>query len=55
MAESPEGAVLLFGGYNSDPPGEDRILELCAGANSWNILDTTLKIRHYGHVVIPLQ
>ena len=55
MAESPDGkGVLLFGGYNDDFR-EDRILELCAGANSWNILNITLKNRRAFHVVIPLQ
>ena len=52
MAESPDGrGVLLFGGYAS----EDSILELRAGANSWNILNITLENGREGHVVIPLQ
>ena len=55
MAESPDGkGVLLFGGYN-DEFREDRILELRAGANSWNILNITLQKGRYDHVVIPLQ
>ena len=56
MAESPDGrGVLLFGGQNDQSSDEDRILELHAGANSWNILDITLKNRRSSHVVIPLQ
>ena len=56
MAESPDGrGVLLFGGRSDENTYEDRILELCAGANSWNILNITLENRRYGHVVIPLQ
>ena len=55
MAESPDGrGVLLFGGWNGNSY-EDRILELRAGANSWNILDITLENGRYWHVVIPLQ
>ena len=54
MAESPDGrGVLLFGGNNFGT--EDKILELRAGANSWNILDITLEHRRKAHVVIPLQ
>ena len=56
MAESPDGrGVLLFGGYSDENSYEDRILELRAGANSWNILDITLEHRRRDHVVIPLQ
>ena len=33
---------------------EKRILELRAGANSWNILDITLENGRHQHVVIPL-
>ena len=44
MAESPDGrGVLLFGGHSNVYPYENRILELRAGANSWNILDITLE------------
>ena len=54
MAESPDGkGVILFGGYSGE--SEKRILELRAGANSWNILDITLENARSGHVVIPLQ
>ena len=56
MAESPDGrGVLLFGGYSDENSYEDRILELHAGANSWNILDITLENGRNNHVVIPLQ
>ena len=56
MAKSPDGrGVLLFGGQNDQSSDEDRILELHAGANSWNILDITLQNGRYYHVVIPLQ
>ena len=56
MAESPDGrGVLLFGGRSDENSFEDRILELRAGANSWNILDITLENGRYKHVVIPLQ
>ena len=55
MAESPDGrGVLLFGGYFGNG-WEDRILELRAGANSWNILNITLEKPRSSHVVIPLQ
>ena len=53
MAESPDGkGVLLFGGEGEI---QDRILELRAGANSWNILNITLEKPRSQHVVIPLQ
>ena len=57
MAESPDGrGVLLFGGERSPNYYEDRILELRAGANSWNILDITLKNgRKFHNVMITLQ
>ena len=56
MAESPDGrGVLLFGGWSDENDYEDRILELRAGANSWNILDITLEHGRNSHVVIPLQ
>ena len=55
MAESPDGkGVLLFGGM-SNGNYENRILELRAGANSWNFLDITLENGRYKHSVIPLQ
>ena len=56
MAESADGrGVLLFGGEpdNWEEP-EDRILELRAGTNSWNILDITLQRRRCVHTVIPM-
>ena len=54
MAESPDGrGVLLFGGWSDENNYEDRILELRAGANSWNILNITLQNRRGYHVVIP--
>ena len=54
MAESPDGrGVILFGGWSGE--NEKRILELRAGANSWNILDITLENARNSHVVIPLQ
>ena len=50
MAESPDGiGVLLFGGSSGGNSYEDRILELRAGANSWNILDITLENGRTGH------
>ena len=53
MAESPDGrGVILFGGYSNDI--EKRILELRAGADSWNFLNVTLENARYKHVVIPL-
>ena len=55
MTESPDGeGVLLFGGINSIGGYEDRILELRAGASSWNILNITLQNKRGYHVVIPL-
>ena len=54
MGESPGGrGVMIFGGY-SDNGTEKRILELRAGASSWNILDVNLKNARNEHVVIPL-
>ena len=56
MAESPDGrGVLLFGGHSPQNDKEDRILEWRAGANSWTILNITLKNRRREHNVIPLQ
>ena len=56
MAESPDGrGVLLFGGDRGGNSYEDRILELRAGANSWNILNTTLKYTRKRHMVIPFN
>ena len=56
MAESPDGrGVLLFGGESDENSYEDRILELRAGANSWNILDITLENGRRSHVVIALE
>ena len=55
MAESPDGrGVILFGGYSTETQWEKRILELRAGADSWNILDITLQKSRKYHVVIPL-
>ena len=59
MSEIPDG-VLLFGGFGSyDEPyiygDRKEILQLQAGGNSWNILDTTLKKERSYHVAIPLQ
>ena len=56
MAKSPDGrGVILFGGISTENSYEKRILELRAGANSWNILDITLENGRKSHVVIPLQ
>ena len=55
MAESPDGrGVLLFGGtvYGTN---ENRILELRAGADSWNIRNVPLEMARAYHVVIPLR
>ena len=57
MAESPDGrGVLLFGGSSCCTGNgvEKRILELRAGADSWNILNVTLENTRSYHVVIPL-
>ena len=57
MAESPDGrGVLLFGGSSccTENGVEKRILELRAGADSWNILNVTLENTRSYHVVIPL-
>ena len=56
MAETSDGGgVLLFGGESDENDDEDRILELHAGANSWDILDITLQNGRNEHTVIPLQ
>ena len=53
MAESPDGnGVLMFGGQIGDLP--DKIIQLRAGANSWAILNQTLKYAKYQHTVIPI-
>ena len=55
MAESPDGGgVLLFGGMSNENSYEDRILELCAGADSWNILNITLQNGRDHHSVVNL-
>ena len=55
MAESPDGrGVILFSGFSTENGYEKRILELRAGAASWNILNVTLENARYSHVVIPL-
>ena len=55
MAESPDGrGVLLFGGKSAENGYEKRILELCAGADTWKILNVTLESTRREHVVIPL-
>ena len=55
MAELPDKrGVLLFGGESTKNPYEKRILELRAGAHSWNILNITLENARVNHVVIPL-
>ena len=56
MAQSPdEKGVLIFSGQSEEFVVKNTILELRAGATSWNILDITLKIARFHHVVIPLH
>ena len=56
MAKSPDGrGVLLFGGRSDGKDYDNRILELRSGANSWNILDITLKNGRRAHPVIQLK
>ena len=53
MAESPDGeGVLMFGGQMGDMP--NKIMELRAGANSWEILTETLEKPKFQHIVIPI-
>ena len=55
MAASPDGrGVILFGGLSDENEYVNRILELRAGADSWNILDVSLENARGSHVVIPL-
>ena len=57
MAESPDGrGVILFGGDVSENSYkyENRILELRAGADSWNVLNVSLQNLRANHVVIPV-
>ena len=55
MAESPDGrGVILFGGYSNENGIGNRLLELQAGADSWNTLDVSLENERFSHVVIPL-
>ena len=54
IAESPDGrGVLLFGGRLGSAGDTNKILELRAGADSWDILDATLQEGRYSHTVIP--
>ena len=57
MAQSPdEKGVLLFGGMRTNTGyNMYAILELRAGATSWNVLDITMEYARSGHVVIPLK
>ena len=53
MTQSPGGeAVLTFGGQTGEVP--DKIMELRAGANSWEILNKTLRNPKSKHTVIPI-
>ena len=55
MAESPdERGVILFGGA-TERSYEKRILELQAGADSWNILDVSLENSRRFHVVFSIN
>ena len=55
MAESPDGrGVLIFGGNVGGFSLKKNILELRAGAASWNILDVSMQGVRKTHVVIPL-
>ena len=55
MTKSPDGrGVIIFGGHTAWG-SEKRILELRAGADSWNTLDVSLVNRRWSHVVIPLK
>ena len=55
MAELPDKrGVLLFGGESHGNLHEKRILELRAGADSWNFLNVTLENARYSHAVILL-
>ena len=56
MAESPDGrGVILLSGHSTENGyHEKRILELRAGADSWNILIVTLENARKDHVVVPL-
>ena len=56
IAESPDkNGVLLFGGRSDGKDYDNRILELRSGANSWKILDITLKNGRRAHPVIQLK
>ena len=61
MTESSDGrGVLLFSGRSYDAASDhylyiDKILELRAGANSWNVLDVTLQYAREDHIVLPLS
>ena len=55
MAELPDGrGVILFGGECGASSNSNEILELCAGGESWNLVDVSLKYERKDHVVIPL-
>ena len=55
MAELPDGrGVILFGGECGASSKSKEILELCAGGESWNLVDVSLKYARIDHVVIPL-
>ena len=59
MVQSPDGRGVLTAGGVVRRAGkwafDDRLYELRAGANSWNILNITLENARANHVFIPLQ
>ena len=63
MVPSPDGrGVLLAGGVIPDIRNvwsewrfDDRLYELRVGANSWTLLNITLKTGRTTHAFIPLQ
>ena len=60
MVTSPDGkGVIIIGAEDGTGDGirsndKDRLLELRAGAISWNFLDRKMEYNRYGHTVIPL-
>ena len=58
MVTSPDGkGVIIIGaedGTGISSNDKDRLLELRAGAISWNLLARKMEYNRYGHTVIPL-
>ena len=61
MVQSPDGRGVLTSGGTTNGANwgeanlDDKLYELRAGANSWKILNITMKKARTEHAFIPLQ